>query len=207
MNRATRFCSDLILKSISRKEKLTSEFDWRKQGEIVILFVSGFYFLCLIALDYDQNCTPWDCAAVHSSLIFFHNFDFSVVFPIINLFPIPLTLRLFVPTLVLFATMLVAFFELRLSRRRIYGALEDAIELALTIVVLFEIGIYYIDPDWWQVHFSNLSSYPFSSITNEDIAISAAAILIPILCTHLIFEFHRKNLGRKLQSLLPSSVV
>lgn len=187
------------MKSISPNEKLASSFSWRKQGKIVVLVSSAFYLFCLIALDYDQNCSPYDCAVVHSWLVLIKNFDFSVVFPIINLFPIPLTLRLFGPTVVLFVTMLVAFFELRLNQRRLVRALEDTIELALLILILFEIGIYYLDPDWWQVHFSNLNSFPFNSITNEDVAVIAATILLPILCSRFVLGFYNKyfNISRK----------
>jgi len=125
---------------------------WQNQIAVILFVVSGFYLLCLVMLDYYQNCGA-NCLAVHSALSVFHNFDFAAVFPIINLFPIPLTLRLFVPCLILFAILLASFSMLRIEKGLLRAAL-DVFDLALLVVVLFEAGLLFLAPDWWQVHFS-----------------------------------------------------
>jgi hypothetical protein len=143
----------------------------------VLFSTAGFFLFCLVGLDYYQNCSELDCAAVHAYLHFFDVFDFAVVFPIFKFFPMPITLRLFVPCVFLFSVMLLSFFGLRALEKGSFVAFMDSFQLALGMILLFEIGLYFLDPDWWLVHFSNITSFPFSVVTNEDIAITAAALL------------------------------
>ena len=89
--------------------------------------------------------------------------------------------------------MLVSFFGLRVPRKGSLVALVESIELALTIVILFEAGLYFLDPGWWQIHFSNLDSFPFSLITNEDIAAAAVLALSLILVSRAVL----RSLARK----------
>lgn len=159
-------------------EKSATTFSKERQFLIVVFATAGFFLFSLVMLDYYQNCAPTDCLAVQSALRIFHNLAFVAIFPVINLFPIPLTLRLFVPCLILFFLMLVSFYGLRLETGGWSRAFADTVELALTMVVLFETGLYFLDPYWWSVHFSNLSTFPFSSITNEGIAAVSLVCLI-----------------------------
>ena len=168
-----------------------SAFSWRRQGLFALPAVAGFFLFCLIALDYYQNCAASDCAAVHSALDFFHTFDFAVIFPIVNLLPIPLTLRLFVPCFVLYATMVLSVFALRLPGKGFLLSLVDSIEFATSLVVLFEVGLYFVNPDWWYVHFSNFGTYPILLITNETLATISAAILLTIICGRLVLRFSK----------------
>ena len=148
---------------------------------IALFVVSSFFLICLIALDYYQNCAATDCAVVHASLAFFYELDFASVIPLINLLPIPLTLRLFVPSFILFSLMLISIFYLIFVRNGVKSALIACIELTLSVEILFEAGLYFLDPGWWSVHFSNLSSFPFSAITNENLAIAAGSLLLIVL--------------------------
>lgn len=149
---------------------------------VVVFSTAGFFLFSLVMLDYYQNCAATDCLAVHLALGFFHNLAFTAIFPVINLFPIPLTLRLFLPSLVLFFLMLASFLLLRIESRDLSVALVDTLELALVMVVLFEVGLYFLDPYWWLVHFSNINSFPFSLITNEEIGLASAVFLSMIVC-------------------------
>lgn len=142
-------------------------------------------------LDYYQNCSVLDCAQLHSILWPFHNFDFAVIFPVTRLFPIPITLGLFVPCMTLFFAMLASFFVVRTGDRSAVRALTDTLAVGLLIVILFESGIYFLNHDWWDVHFSNLTAFPFSSITNFEIAV-VSILVLAVIVTGESYEWLRQ---------------
>lgn len=125
-----------------------------------------FTLVCLMLLDYDENCSIRDCAAVHHALASVYSFDYSYLVPIINSMPIPITLTLFVPCLALFTLILWSMVVLR-SSGGFFTAILESFQVLVFAIILFEIGLYYLDPDWWTVHATNLSLYPFTVITNE----------------------------------------
>lgn len=183
------------MKTIS-SVKSAQQVDWRRQLLIVVFATAGFFLFSLVMLDYYQNCAPTDCLAVHSALGFFHSLAFAAIFPVINLFPIPLTLRLFVPSLALFSLMLTSFFGLKFKTRGLPSAFADTLELALSMVILFEAGLYFLDPYWWLIHFSNLNSFPFSSITNQEIAATSAVSFSAIVCFRYTMKHAVKRIAR-----------
>ena len=67
-------------------------------------------------------------------------------------------------------------------------SLLSTVELALVLVIAFETGLYFLGPDWWQVHFSNLNSFPFSTITNEDVTLISILILASLVTLKLIMK-------------------
>jgi hypothetical protein len=158
-----------------------------KRGFLVLFATASFFLLCLINLDYYQNCSASDCAVVHSSLGFFYKLDFAALIPVVNRLPIPLMLRLLVPSLFLFSLMLFSFFMLMLYHNGLAFALMDTVELAFLVTILFEVGLYFLNPLWWQVHFSNLSTFPFSVVTNEDVAAIAGAALLITFGGRIVF--------------------
>lgn len=164
----------------TKVKRSTDAIEWRKSAAIAVFAASAFFLFCLVMLDYYQNCSMENCATVHYFLWPFHLFDFAVIFPIIDLFQLPITLRLSIPCLVLFSIFLVSFFALRIHT----GALTSLIEtllFGLFIVILFESGIYFLAPDWWNIHFSNVSFFPLSIISNYDVFLGSVPTLIIVL--------------------------
>lgn len=153
---------------------------WKTQGLIVLFCTSAYFLLCLVGLDYYQNCSETNCLAVRAAFGVFHNFDFAVVFPIIKYFPMPITLRLFIPCAFLYVLMLFSYFALRFPTKGVVGAFTDLVQLAVLIIFLFEVGLYFLDPDWWLIHFSNIETFPFSVVTNQEIAEASLALLLAI---------------------------
>ncbi len=87
--------------------------------------------------------------------------------------------------------MVLSVFALRLPGKGFLLSLVDSIEFATSLVVLFEVGLYFVDPDWWYVHFSNFGTYPILLITNETLATISAAILLTIICGRLVLRFSK----------------
>jgi hypothetical protein len=139
---------------------------------------ASFYLLfLLVLLDFDENCSMANCALVHHYLNWAYVFDFAYLIPFINSLPIPLTLRLDIPCFALFATLLFSVLILRLNNG-MGRALLDCLAVGLASILLFEIGVYFLSPTWWAVHFSNFTEYPLSTVTNEILFFAALLLFI-----------------------------
>lgn len=156
---------------------------------VICLALGAFFLACLFLLDYDENCWVGDCAAVHHSLAAVYFFDYSYLVPIINALPIPITLTLFIPCLTLIVLVLWSVVVLR-SGGGLYGAIFDSLQVGLLIAVLFETGLYLVNPAWWQVHATNLNLYPFTMVTNQLVFTSAVALFAAMT----VYRVFSKNL-------------
>ncbi len=153
---------------------------------------SSLLLALLVLLDYYENCSMYNCAEVHHLLGWAYVFDYAYLVPTINSLSIPITLRLIVPCLALFAMALVSVFILKLQNR-VGKALFATFRVALIAILLFEGGLYYFSPDWWTIHFSNFSQYPFSIVTNEvifyiSLIVLLCATLLPFFIQHTPFS-------------------
>ncbi len=158
--------------------------------------LGSFLLACLILLDYDENCSVTDCAAVHHVLGAVSSFDYSYIVPVIDSLPIPLTLRLFIPCLTLFVLVLWSIVVLR-STQGFGKAIFDSSQVGFLTIILFETGLYFFDRTWWNMHVTNLSFYPFTLVTNKIVFSLVFVLFIVGLCYRAFYTTRARFLFRK----------
>lgn len=155
-----------------------------------------FFLVCLILLNYYYNCSEAVCATIHSVLSPVYLLDFALVFRVLDLFPAPYSVFLFVQCAYLFLLLLGSFAVLRL-RRGVGHALFDSFQLGLFSLALYESGIFFLDSGWWNVHVTVFGGYPVSEITNENLFLLASILLIACLVIRSIQGRYSKRSSRK----------
>jgi len=58
------------------------------------------------------------------------------------------------------------------------SALWDTFEFGCFVLIIYEIGIIFLDPDWWTLQFTSLGGYPFSDVSNEDVMIISLLLIV-----------------------------
>lgn len=137
---------------------------------------STFFLVCLILLNYYFNCSGASCGPIRFALSPIYVLDFAYVFPILNYFPAPYSFFLFVQCFYLFLIVIGSFAILRTKYDTLRGIL-DSFEFGSLFVLFFEIGIFFLNSSWWNVHITAFGGNLFSSITNEELFIIASSLL------------------------------
>jgi hypothetical protein len=141
----------------------------------------SFILACLLSLNYYYNCSHADCASVHAALAPFYAFDFEYVFPATRMIHFPYIVVLFVECVYLYFIAIGSFVIFRMTQVHAWSSILDGLGFGFLILVVFETGIYFIDPGWWGVHVTNFIFYPLSLLTNESLfAISFVCFIIII---------------------------
>lgn len=140
-----------------------------------ICALTSFLLACLLMLNYYYNCSTTDCE-VHKIFGIVYSFDFDFVFPLTSGIHFPYMFILFFECAYLFFTAVVSFGLFRALRVPLTRAVFESMEFGLTILIVFELGIYFIDPNWWTAHVTSFL-YPLTIITNENLLIVALASL------------------------------
>ncbi len=163
-------------------------------AEFLILVAAAFLTASTILSNYAVNCSQ-SCYLfdfLSSPFWGYYYFHFYTLFR--SLSGLPDGDQFFIQSVLWFSLLLASFLSLRLSRTERAGtAIIDSVQLGLAILLLFEVGTYFICPNWRAVRVTNIQKDTVLSwFTNNDLLLTAGGALCIIICARSLWRIYSK---------------